>query len=60
MLVLLVLKSKLGRMDVSLVLYCLNKKAPTKALLQKKFNNMSNPVSGLNEDQMMHNQQYVQ
>ena len=59
MLVLSVLKSKIGLDDATNVLTCLNIKPPSKSTLQKKLNSMADSVVDLNEKQMADNQRYV-
>jgi hypothetical protein len=56
MVVLPVIKSKLGVSDIHLVLSCLNIKAPSKVLLQSKVNELSSKVTTLNEQEMCNSQ----
>lgn len=56
MVVLPVLKSKLGIADIQLVLSCLNIKAPSKVLLQSKVNELSSKVTTINEQEMRNSQ----
>ncbi|KAH3722001.1 hypothetical protein DPMN_064950 [Dreissena polymorpha] len=59
MILLPVMKSKMGMADVSLVLSCLNIKPPSDSLMQKKMNLMSDKATTVNEDEMCNNQHYV-
>ena len=59
MLMLPVLKSKVGLEDVSNVLTCLNIKAPSKTTMQAKLDQLADTAIELNEKQMLANQKYV-
>lgn len=59
MLVLPVLKSRVGIADVSLMLSCLNIKPPSEAILQKKLNRASATAEEISEQQIINNQTYV-
>ncbi|KAH3861819.1 hypothetical protein DPMN_024770 [Dreissena polymorpha] len=52
MILLPVMKSKMGMADVSLVLSCLNIKPPSDSLMQKKMNLMSDKATAVNEEEM--------
>ena len=58
--VLPILKSKVGIEDTINVLSCMNIRAPSKQLMQRKLNEMGDMVVKLNEDQMALNQQYIE
>ena len=59
MLILSVLKSKIGIDDASNLLTCLNIRTPCKTTLQRKMNRMAENAVHVNEKQMLENQKYV-
>jgi len=59
MVVLPVLKSKVGISDISLILSCLNIRPPSRSLMQTKVNLLSSKAEELNTDQMLTNQMEV-
>lgn len=59
MLAVSVLKSRNGIQDVFKVLTCMNIKVPTVKTVQKKLNSLGNKMIGLNEEQMIQNQNYL-
>ena len=54
-----VVKSRVGLSDLNLVLSCLNIKAPSIRVLQRKLNKLMDKIEELNKKQMIENQQYV-
>ena len=54
-----VLKSRVGLNDLDLVLSCLNVRPPDKRGLQRKLNTVTDKVEEMNIEQMVKNQQYV-
>ena len=52
-------KTKMGLTDIHTVLACLDIKAPSLTVLQRKFNSLCDKMSDLNERQMIANQQYL-
>ena len=54
-----VVKSRVGLSDLNLVLSCLNIKAPSIRVLQRKLNKLTDKIEELNKKQMIENQQYV-
>ena len=54
-----VLKSRVGLNDLNLVLSCLNIKAPSTRILQRKLNKLTDKIEELNKKQMLENQLYV-
>ena len=59
MLLLPVLKSRVGLNDLNMMLSCLNIKSPDKRGLQRKLNKLTDKAEELNKQQMVENQQYV-
>lgn len=59
MLLIPVMKSKMGIDDVLMVMTCMNIKAPSRSLLQRKLNSLSDIMIDMNEAQMLQNQQEV-
>ncbi|XP_053379978.1 uncharacterized protein LOC123528007 [Mercenaria mercenaria] len=59
MLLLPVLKSRMGLSDVLLVLSCLNIKTPNRNTLQSKLNVLSDTATQINKKQMTTNQRYL-
>jgi hypothetical protein len=59
MLLLPVMKSKMGIDDVLMVMACMNIKAPSRSVLQKKLNSLSDLMINMNEAQMIQNQEEV-
>jgi hypothetical protein len=59
MLVLPIMKSKVGIDDVGLVLSCLNIKPPSHTCIQKHLNNLSDRATTLNQKSMIENQQHI-
>ena len=56
MIVLPALKSKVGLNDISMVLACLNIRGPTHTVLQRKFNQLCDTVTDINEQEMVNSQ----
>lgn len=54
-----VLKSRIGINDLNLVMSCLNIRTPDERGLQRKLNKLTDQVEEMNKQQMIQNQQYV-
>ncbi|MEW8543120.1 MAG: hypothetical protein AB2693_06255 [Candidatus Thiodiazotropha sp.] len=54
-----VLKSRVGINDLNMTLACLNIRSPDKRGLQRKLNTVTDKVEDMNKEQMIQNQQYV-
>ena len=54
-----VVKSRVGLNDLNLVLSCLNIKAPSIRVLQRKLNKLTDKTEELNRKQMLENPLYV-
>ena len=59
MMVMPVVKSRVGLFDLNLVLFCLNVKVPSICVLQRKLNKLTDKIEEFNQKQMIENHQYV-